>query len=118
MSKVYYNHTTKLRIVKKGYVPAATIALKMEDGKFKYGVAICSKYDNYSRKYGREIAENRLNQGFGEMEIPAPLKDLPEQEACLAQLYNIVQSVVLKNRKWKRRVTKFNLQAKVVDLKA
>ncbi len=115
MSKVYYYHTTKLEITKFGLVPAATIALRKEGDKFYYGVSICSKQDNFSRKNGREIAENRLNQGFGIMEVPKNLQDLTEHEACMSQLFNIVLSVVKKNRKWKRRVTSFNLEQKRLE---
>lgn len=116
MSKVYFNHTTKLRVVKEGYVPAATIALKRVGDKFHYGVAICSKYDNFSKKLGREVAINRMEQGFGVLEVPKPLIELSENEACLSQLYNIAASVVLKNKKWKKKITKFNKLAKIVNL--
>jgi hypothetical protein len=112
MSKVFFTHTTKLDIVKAGVVPAATIAIKRVGNKFHYGVAICSKFDNFSKKYGREVAENRLNQEFGILDIPAPLANLSEREATLAQLYNLAASVVVKSKKWKKRVTKFNLAQK------
>lgn len=114
MSKVYFSHTSKMLGVKMGVLPLATIAIQRIGDEFHYGVAICSKYDNFSRKYGREIAENRLNQGFGIIPVPSPLQDLPEKEACLTQLYNLVESVVLKGRKWKRRVTRFNEHEKVL----
>ena len=113
MSKVYFNHTTKLEVVKLGLVPAATIALTKVGDKFHYGVAICSRFDNFSKKDGREVAENRLKQGFGELEIPAPLKDLSEKEQCLNMLYNLAATVVVKNRKWKKKVTKFNMAQKL-----
>jgi len=120
MSKVFFTHTTKLDIVKDGLVPAATIAIKKVGNKFHYGVAICSKYDNFSKRYGREVAENRLNQGFGVLDIPSPLKDVEDRPATLAQLYNLAASVVVKNKKWKKRITKFNLAqkqgAKIINL--
>jgi hypothetical protein len=116
MSKVYFSHTTKLGIVKSGYSPAATVAIKKEGDKFYYGVSICSKYDNFSKKYGRRVAEERMNQEFGVLEIPKPLQDLDDRQASLHQLYNIVASVVLKPKKWKKKVTKFNMTAKVVKM--
>ena len=109
MSKVYFNHTTKLHWVKMGLIPAVTIALTKVDDKFHYGIAICSKYDNFSKKHGREIAENRLKQGFGEVEVPKTLLGLSEKEQCLTMLYSLATSVVVKNKKWKKRVTKFNI---------
>lgn len=112
MSKTYFSHTTKLEVTKLGIVPAATIALKKVGNEFHYGISICSIYDNFSKKSGREISENRLNQGFGVLPVPAVLEGLTEKQACLAQLYNLVESVVCKNRKWKKRITKFNLGQK------
>lgn len=108
MSKTFFTHTTKLEVVKNKLVPASTIAIKKVGERFHYGVAICSKYDNFSKKYGREVAEKRLNEGFGALDVPAPLKNVNEKEAILAQLYNLAASVVVKNKKWKRRITKFN----------
>lgn len=114
MSKVYYFHTSILEVTKFGIVPGCTIAIKKDGNEFKYGVSICSKRDNFSRKLGREVAENRLNQGFGSIiKVPANFDSLTEQEQCLAQLHNLVVSVVKKNRKWKRRITKFNQDQKV-----
>lgn len=113
MSKVYFNHTTKLDVVKFGLVPAATIALTKVDDKFYYGVSICSKYDNFSKKFGREVAQNRLEQGFGVLEVPDIVKELPEKQQCLAMLYNLSATIVLKNRKWKKKITKFNLGQKL-----
>lgn len=124
MSQVYYNHTTKLNVVKDGYVPAATIALRKEGNNFVYGVSICSKYDNFSKKYGREIALNRLERNFKVTEIPADLMKAAEAEGmgekgiCLPFLYQLAASVTTKNRKWKKKITKFNLEQKtpVVDI--
>ncbi len=113
MSKVYYNHTTRLEVTKRGIVPACTIALTKRGNKFIYGVSICSKYDNFSKKFGREVAEGRLQQEFGTMDVPKVLQDLTEKEACLQQLYNLTTSVVLKNKKWKRKVSSFNKANKI-----
>ena len=123
MSKVYFNHTTKLEVTKLGIVPAATIALTKVGDKFHYGVSICSRYDNFSKKHGREVAENRMKQEFGVLEIPAPLSNATEKEQCLTMLYNLAASVVIKNKKWKKKVTKFNMgqklpQAKVIPMES
>lgn len=118
MSKVFFVHTTKLDIVKWGVVPAATIALSKEGDKFKVGVTICSKYDNFSKKYGREIAQKRLDQGFMTMDVPKPLEGLNEKEACLTQIYQIASSVVSRSKKWKKKITRFEqgLKTKVVPI--
>lgn len=116
MSQVYFNHTTKQDLVKMGLVPAATIALKREGNNFIFGIAMCSKYDNYSKKTGREVAENRLNQGFRTTPIPEGLlkleTEIGEKNMCLAFLYQLSASVTAKSRKWKRKITKFNFENK------
>lgn len=117
MSKVYFNHTTKLSVVKQGYVPAATIALTKVGNQFHYGVAICSRYDNFSKKYGREVATARLEQNFGVLDVPKPMEGLTEKEQCLNMLYSLAASVVIKNKKWKKRVTKFNMAQKLPGAK-
>lgn len=116
MSKVYYLHTSKSPFVKAGVVPPATIALKMENGIFTYGVSICSKHDNFSKKYGREIAENRMKQEFAKIEVPKVLSTVSEKQACILQLHNLAATLIVKNKKWKKRVTAFNLTHKKVEL--
>jgi|SRR5688572_871945 len=116
MSKVYYFHTSKLDVVKFGFAPASTIALRLDDeeNKIYYGVAICSKQDNFSRKYGREIAGQRVNKKFGVIKItPGMRKNFAnDHEMCKDQLFNLVKSVVTKQEKWKRRVTEYNKKEK------
>lgn len=116
MSQVYFNHTTKQRAVKLKLAPAATIALKREGNDFVYGITICSRYDAFSKKAGREIAEARLNQGFKRTPIPQTLlnfeKEAGEKKMILAFLYELSASVSIKSRKWKKRITRFNLDSK------
>lgn len=124
MSKVYFNHTTKLEAVKKGLAPAATIALRREGNEFHYGITICSRYDNYNKAQGREIALARLEQGFYKTTIPSDLalieSKIGEKEMCLTFLYQLSASVTMKSRKWRKRITRFNMErnegAKVVAL--
>jgi hypothetical protein len=124
MSQVYFNHTTKQIPVKMGIVPAATIALKREGNDFVYGVTICSQYDSFSKKAGREIAEARLNQGFRKTAIPAELLELEsqigEKKMALSFLYQLSASVSTNHRKWKKKITKFNFAnrglAKVIPM--
>jgi hypothetical protein len=113
MSQVYYNHTTKQTPVKMGLATPATIALKRDGNDFVYGVTICSKYDSFSKKLGREMAEARLNQGFRRTTIPVELlsleTELGEKQMCLAFLYQLSASVTANSRKWKKKVTRFNI---------
>jgi hypothetical protein len=117
MSKVYYYHTTKLKPVKRKQVPASTIALKKVGDKFYYGISICSRQDNFSKKFGRETAELRMNSGFGILDVPKAFSDLSDHEACIAQLCNLAASTVLKNRKWKKKITKFNQEQRLYTTK-
>ncbi len=126
MSQTYYNHTSKFQVVKDKIIPASTIALKKEGNVFHYGISICSKLDNFSKSAGREIAENRMNSGFGTLDVPESLRGVPPREACLYMLYNMTKSVIIKNKKWKRDITRFNQtgsrkgveMGKLVDMKA
>lgn len=129
MSKVYYNHTHTLPPVREGLRPAATIALKRVGNDFHYGIAICSKYDNFSKKYGRKVAEERLEKKFRISSIPKDLlsheEQLGEQGIILIFLYQLAKAVTINSKKWKKKVTKFNLeqareaaQAKVVIMNA
>ena len=114
MSQVYFNHTSKLEVVKQGLVPPTTIALKKEGLNFIYGIAICSKYDNFSKKHGREIAANRMENRFRTTEIPKEMlkSDLTEKQMCLIFLYQLAFSVTLKNKSWKKKITRFNINLK------
>jgi hypothetical protein len=112
VSQTYYNHTTKHEFVKMGLVPPATVALKRVGNTFVYGMAICSRMDNYNKNKGRELAQERMNKGFGKVAIPEQLlameEKIGEKGICIAFLYGIANSLVARNKRWKRKVTKFN----------
>lgn len=108
MSKVYYNHTSKLEATKSHKAPACTIALQRTGDLFYYGIAICSRKDNFSKSVGREIANSRLQSSFGTMPVPPKLMDMPESQACRLQLFHITESVVRNNNRWRRKLNKFN----------
>lgn len=112
----YYNHTSKLPAVQMGYLPMASLAITMDGDKLKYGIAICHNQDNFSRKAGRAIAQARAENGFGVMPIPTAdliaKKDYTYEEwqkhVCLKALYNLTESLLLKSRKWRKRLEKWN----------
>ena len=114
-TKVFYYHTTKLSITKRGLVPPCTIAVQKDGDKIIYGLSICSKHDNFNRKAGREIAELRMNNGFGYISVEkvllqkkAPLKDITDEQLVLTVLWSLVKSIVTRHRKWKSKLSKFN----------
>jgi hypothetical protein len=50
-----------------------TVAYEVEDPEYmtiKYGVARCSKEDNFSKSYGRHVANTRLNSEPLTLNIP------------------------------------------------
>lgn len=129
MSKVYYAHTGahvlshKLVIDDKGesnvYVKLqqrATIALKFESGVFMYGVSICSKDDNFSRKEGCIKALERLDLGFGT--LPANAANViavdhqkrgnTQDQLAIGVLKNLVTSIEKDMPKYKKRIIEFN----------
>jgi len=110
MEKVYFSHTSKSEGVKKGFRRPATIGLKLSsDGKnFLYGITICSKQDNFSRKIGREIVQERINTNFGCIPVPKSFDDLNDKKKCLTMLYSLSSSVYIREKKWKKAITKFN----------
>lgn len=55
MEKTFYYHSEPME---KGY--RTTVAGRFEDNIFKVGVSVCTPADNFSKKIGRKIAENRL----------------------------------------------------------
>lgn len=112
MSEVYFNHTTKNEAVKQGFAPASTVAIRREGNSFVYGVAICSAYDSFSKKAGREIATARLNERFRVTPIPEGLlafeKEVGEKQITLTFLYMLSKSITASPKKWVKKVTKFN----------
>lgn len=113
-TKVYYYHTSKLLATKHKVVPPCTIAVQKDGDLIKYGIAICSKHDNFSRKTGREISEARLNLNFGHIEVAkimtknGQLEDVTDEQLLFKVLWSLVSSIVKKNKKWKSKLTKFN----------
>lgn len=110
MSKSYVYHTSKLGIVKEGFVPASTVVLRKEGNNIVFGISMCSKDDNFSRKFGKESAEKRMNEGFGSFEIKGKEVNATDHEICMFHLYNIVESVTLHGRRWRSKIARFNAE--------
>lgn len=117
MSKTYYNHTNRSEKIKSGTNKPATLAISRIGNYFYYGIVLCSKYDNFDKKIGRTLAEKRMNNIFGLMEVPEHLKSLSEKDSCLKQLYNLTESVLQKEKKWKSKITRYNHRLKTIESK-
>jgi hypothetical protein len=110
MPESYIFHTSRLTPVKEGRIPASTVALKKQGNHIIFGISMCSKDDNFSRKFGREAAERRMNEGFASFEIKNVSPDATDHEICMFHLYNIVQSVTLNNRRWRKKIARHNAE--------
>jgi hypothetical protein len=112
-SKIYFYHTTKLNWVKLGLVQPCTIAIRKQGDIFEYGIAICSKDDNFNKKLGRELATERLLKGFGSINVRDSWKSykLSENDThfmLMEQLRSLAESSVTNQKKWFKRLRNFN----------
>lgn len=117
-TKVYFGYTPYIPrdVAKEWEVEAsrATIAMKKEGNTILYGVSICSHDDNFVKKAGRAIAEERLNMFPQFIEIPPNLgehtkpKLKDDHDICLYFLRNMINSLSRRDRikRAQRRVNK------------
>lgn len=123
MAKVFYAYTPHPTEELKAYGlgERATVAARLVDGKFEYGVAICRADDNFSRVEGKEWALKRLEEGFGSTvyndHYQLIAKYYAEQEeykndgterATIQFVNDLAKSVFLKMKKYKRKLANFN----------
>lgn len=93
-----------------------TIAMKRVKDEIHYGIAVCSESDNFNKQFGRDLALQRLNQGFGKFPIKTMIAQLypNEKEMMLFYLDNMVDSVGRKIRK-KQRIISQKLSIGIVS---
>lgn len=115
-TKVYYGYTPYIpkNLAEEWEIEAsrATIAIRKDGNAILYGVSICSHNDNFIRKEGRALAEERLNKSPKFIEVPeslikhAGLKD--DHDICLYFLRNMIKSLTKRDkiRREQRRVNK------------
>lgn len=115
-SKVYFGYTPYIpkNFAEEWDIEAsrATIAMRKDGNAILYGVSICSHNDNFNKKEGRTLAEERLNRSPQFIEIPeslvkhANLKD--DHDICLYFLRNMINSLTNRSRikRAQRRVSK------------
>ena len=108
MNKIYFQHTSKFLTTKAKFSLPSTIALKKVGNVFLYGVSICGEGDNFSKKIGRELAEKRLLESFGRIEVPKRWETMSEEKQCLRMLRNISISLI-DSRKYKERLFVHNI---------
>ena len=99
-NKVYFGYTPyipKNLAEMHGFEASrATIALKIEGRTVKYGISVCSHNDNFCKKEGRKLAEDRLTNEPESFEIPEHIaRDLRFRDSHDLSLYflrNMIQS--------------------------
>lgn len=106
-SKVFYLHTDP---IEPGYNIGyrATVACAHIRGAVWYGIAICSSEDNFDRSKGRELALERLEQGFGMiLDNGHFAKYETEDDLLFDTAARLASSVSNKWEKYKRKLEAF-----------
>lgn len=85
-----------------------TIAISGNEQVIMYGIAICSPEDNFVREKGKELAKQRMLNGFGV--VPRSKVGIGEdlQSTILAFARNLLQAVEGNPSKFEHRISKFN----------
>lgn len=97
--KVYYAYTPYIELLHSNAFgwprERATVALKKIGNEMHYGISVCSAKDQFVRKVGREMAEQRLEEGFGMFTLTRGVIDRfkDDHELCLYFLNNMVNNV-------------------------
>ena len=120
VTDVFYLHTPpECKIGSVCFGSRATIACKIDESQniIKYGIAICSNDDNFSRKKGRELSTERLNNGFKSTSVDKikrmfknPNNPLITPEDVLMEFANNLSKSIQKDYdKYKRKINKIKL---------
>lgn len=123
-TKVYFGYTPYIpkNLAEEWDMEAsrATIAMRKEGNAILYGVSICSHNDNFNKKEGRTLAEERLNRSPQFIEIPENITNRTKidtrgnvipwdnHDICLYFLRNMINSLTNRDRikKAQRRINK------------
>ena len=124
MARVFYAYTPHpdAELRELGFGERATVAVRLNEGKFEYGVAVCRADDNFSKSIGRQIALARLESGFGSTVYNEHYKTIAEfyaeesegdndgTERAIIQFVNdLAKSVFIKMKKYKRKLENFEI---------
>lgn len=106
-TKVFYLHTEPLLNLRGRILGnRATIACKTDGQTIKFGYAICSEDDNFSKEKGRKLAEERMNNGFGQVKFNNNwFEHFPTQESALLNFATTqARSIRTNFEKYKRKI--------------
>lgn len=102
-NQIYYFHT---KPTNKGHQEdRGTLACRIDNDHIVYGISVCTKEDNFSKAKGREIAEKRMKQGYGQMPIDGFYKDFNDPHKAVIEFgKRLVTAICKKPAKYKRKV--------------
>lgn len=141
--RIYFRYTPAWDANSRQVKTRATLALKKVGNTLCYGLAICSRHDNFCRKTGREQALERLNRGLGcidlsgykaaEVPVLCPecrgtgcdgcrhtgvtLGPESEHQVILKIANSMLESIFLKLEKFKSKIELFNAEKKLKTYK-
>lgn len=129
VGKIYHSFTPHVdpisrEVVWKGATTArVAIAVRKVGNDIQYGMTVCSETENFCRKLGRELAEDRLingGQGSGSFTIPPKLlamfyaEKMDDHDISIYMLQNMIDSMTSnKIRKLQRKIGEERLARKV-----
>jgi hypothetical protein len=109
--KVFYFHTP-VAFPGWDFEDRATVACTKVEGKIVYGIAICGYSDNFSRKKGRELAVERMEQAFGSCDFNNGYYDtFQEEDHAMVDFAKRLGFAIVRNiGKYKRRIGEFKIR--------
>ena len=93
----------------------ASIACRVVDNVIQFGVTVCGQTDNFSREKGRNLATQRMYEGFGKVSRNTGFySQFKDNEAAMQALAGQLAKAITKDfNKYKRRIHKYNSKVKV-----
>lgn len=107
--EIFYYHTKAKLFPGRHIEERATVACMLKGDRIIYGMSICTSDDNFSRSIGRNIAEERMNTGFGSIEFKNGYYDsFKEKNLALSDFAIRLGHAIQRNySKYKRRIGKW-----------
>lgn len=108
--KIYYAYTPYVdsKVARRYGIdtPRATVALRRVGNEIHYGVSICSSEDNFEKKKGRQLAEDRMKEGFGKFPIAQGVSERFDDDHALSLYFlnNMINSIWCDMRKAQHKI--------------
>lgn len=106
--QVFYLHTEPFEKGFQQFGDRATIAIQRVGNALFWGLAICTAGDNFSKAKGRDLASQRLREGFGIVKDTGFFKDFEtESQLLITTAANLGNKVERNYNRWKHRLNEF-----------